>query len=143
MTTVLLRKDGDSLAADDKAAAELVAKLKPGQVVRAEIRRLRHPAQHRYYWALVDICFQHQSRYATKEQLHNALKIGVGLYDEAVTPTGRSIAVARSIAFGNMRQEEFDDFLNSIIRLVCEVIIPGTKDEDLRQQLEEMVGGKT
>ncbi len=117
-----------------------MTKRKPGEIVRAEVKRLRNPHQHRLYWALIGLCFEHQTQFATRDQLHNAVKVWLGYCDTVTDKAGREIAIPKSIAFGNMPADQWHDFFNRFIALVCERIIPGTDDAELRATLEDMVG---
>ena len=137
---VLLTRSISGLKAADLHAAEALAKIKPGQEVRCEIRRVRNPKQLRLYWALIDACWQHQARYASKQDLSDVIKVAVGHADEVVTKSGKVVARPKSIAFGNMPQDAWEDFFGRVIEFVCQRIIPGTNDEDLRAHLEELVG---
>ena len=137
---VLLTRSISGLKAADLHAAEALAKIKPGQEVRCEIKRVRNSKQLRLYWALIDACWQHQDRYATKQDLSDVIKVAVGHSDEVVTKSGRTVARPKSIAFGNMPQEAWEDFFSRVIQFVCERIIPGTNDAELCAHLEELVG---
>ena len=137
---VLLTRSISGLKAADHFAAEELSKIKPGQEVRCEIRRVRNPKQLRLYWALIDACWQHQDRYAAKQDLSDVIKVAVGHSDQVVTKSGEVVARPKSIAFGNMPQDAWEDFFSRVIEFVCQRIIPGTNNEDLRAHLEEMVG---
>jgi len=139
MTQVLMTRRLDALRPADAQARDALSKVSPGTTVRVELKRVRNPRQHRLYWALVHLVFQHQSRYATQEQLHNAIKVRVGYYDELETPTG-VVCIPKSISFGNMPQQAFEEFFGAVVRLVCEHLIPGTTDAELREELESMIG---
>ena len=136
---VLLTRSISGLKAADHLAAEELSRIKLGQEVRCEIKRVRNPKQIRLYWALIDVCWHHQDRYATKQDLSDVIKVAVGHADEVTTRTGRVVARPRSIAFGNMPQDAWEDFFSRVIEFVCQRIIPGTTDEDLRAHLEELV----
>ncbi len=124
---------------DDKGR-EYVGKLRHGQQVEIEIKRARNPRQFRLYWGLVGLIFPQQSRYTTQEQLSNALKCSVGWCDEITLRDGRIMAVPKSMSFSNMKQDEFEPFFDRVIEVVISKIIPGLKDDDLRRELELMVG---
>lgn len=141
MPSVLLQRHLGSLRPCDALGAQQIDKIKPNEVVRAEIKRVRNPKQHRLYWAAINLCFMHQDRYATAEQLHNAVKVWLGYYEEMVDRTGKRIAIPKSIAFGNMPQDEWEQFFDRFIKLVCEQLIPNVTDEELRAELESMVSG--
>lgn len=142
MTQLLFRKHLGSLRPADQDATDELAKLKHGQEVRVEIKRMRNPRQHRIYWALISLIFDHQSRYATRDQLHQAIKVAVGYYDEIEGKHGR-IAIPKSISFGNMPQAAFEEFFDAVVRLVVTKILPGTTDTELRNELEVMIGADT
>lgn len=134
----LFRHHLGSLVPADAEAQAALAKLK-GKTVLVEIRQARNPRQHRLYWALMSLIHEHQERYATVEQLSNMVKCAVGWCDEIELKDGRVMATPKSISFANMKQADFDPFLNKVITLVCERILPGVQEEDLRRRIEEMV----
>lgn len=127
----------------DEQAEEELRKLKPGQATLVEVKRARNERQHRLYWVLIGVIFDHQSSHATREDLSDAIKVAVGHYDEVGKRGEHVIVRPKSIAFANMPQPEFEQFFDRVIKLVCERIIPGTRDTDLRAHLEEMVAGSS
>lgn len=127
------------IPADEKAEEEL-RKLKPGQQVLVEFKRARNPRQHRLYWALVGVVYEHQSRHATQEDVSDALKVAVGHYEEVGARGDKVIVRPKSISFANMPQDQFEQFFSKVVELVVAKIIPGTSDAELRAHLEEMVG---
>lgn len=142
MAKVLMRRHHimPHLIPADESSAEEMRRLKPGQHVIVEVKRARNPRQFRLYWALIGVIFDHQSRYATRQDLSDALKVAVGHYEEVGKRGEHVIVRPKSIAFANMPQPEFEDFFDRVIKLVCERIIPGTNDTELRAHLEDMVG---
>lgn len=135
----LVQRTFNTLKAVDDQGREALSKIKPGKFVLVEVRQARNPRQHALYWALVDLIYQHQSRYATNQQVSNALKVAVGCCDEMRNKHGEIVAVPRSIAFGNMPQDEFEQFLIQAIKYTVENFLPVTEGV-LRAQLEEMTG---
>lgn len=124
----------------DEQAEEEVRKLKPGQATMVEVKRARNERQHRLYWALIGVIFDHQSRYATRQDLSDALKVAVGHYEEVGKRGEHVIVRPKSIAFANMAQADFEQFFERVVTFVCANIIPGTSDNELRAHLEDMVG---
>lgn len=124
----------------DEQAEEEVRKLKPGQATLVEVKRARNERQHRLYWALIGVIFDHQSRYATRQDLSDALKVAVGHYEEVGKRGEHVIVRPKSIAFANMPQADFEQFFERVVAFVCANIIPGTTDNELRAHLEDMVG---
>lgn len=124
----------------DEQAEEEVRKLKPGQATLVEVKRARNERQHKLYWTLIGAIFDHQTKYATRIDLSDAIKVAVGHCEEVGQRGNQIIVRPKSIAFANMPQQQFEDFFDRVIKLVCERIIPGTSDADLRAHLEELVG---
>lgn len=124
---------------DEQGRAEL-SKLRQGQQVEIELKRARNPRQHRLYWGLVGLIFHQQSRYATQEQLSNALKCAVGFCDEVELMNGKTMVTPKSMSFANMKQDEFEPFFDKVIEVVITKILPGVSNADLRRELAEMVG---
>jgi len=121
-------------------AEEEMKKLKPGQAVLVEVKRARSPQQLRLWWALMGVIFEHQETYPTREAVSDAFKCWLGHCDELRLKDGRTAVKPKSIAFGNLPQAEWEQLFDAAIKLVCDRVIPGTTDADLRRHLEDMVG---
>jgi hypothetical protein len=134
------RKVAGSLRPAEEAAAELMVKIKDRQDVLVEVVRPRSVAQHKLWWALVRKLYENQSRYATEYQMHRALKIWLGHYDEFELRDGRVAVADRSIAFGSLPQSEWEQLFDNAINLITTEVMPRLSDEDLRQEIGEMVG---
>ncbi len=122
-----------------EAAVALAAKFKNGQSVRADIKRMRSPRQLRMWWGMIGLIHEHQDTYATREDLSDAFKIWLGHCTEMRLKDGRAAVRAKSIAFGNMKQDSFNELMDAAIKLVCERIMPNTDDGDFRRQLESII----
>ena len=139
MTRLLFHKLGNTLVPVDDQGWALMSKLKHRQEVTVEVVRARNGRQHRLFWALVGIVYENQTKYATRQQVADAIKCAIGYCDEVEGYKGAMIQRPRSIAFANMKQDEFTEFLDKAIQFVCGRIIPFTEG-DLRSELEQMVG---
>lgn len=127
-----------------EAAEELLAKLKPGQVVRADVAKptARSLRQHRLYWALCQRVAENSEALASAEQVSDLLKLSVGhcqLFEDA---KGQVWKTPRSIAFASMPHDEFCTFMDQVIRVVVERILPGVDEDDLRREIEEMIADR-
>jgi hypothetical protein len=49
----------------------------------------------------------------------------------------------KSISFASMDQAKFTTFFDGAVRLICQYILPGISDEELRRQVFEMLGDRT
>lgn len=81
-----------------------------------------------------------QDEWPTKEGLSKAVLCAIGHGEIERSKRGVQWLKAKSIAFGNLGQDEFNEIFDRAIRLICERILPGVKDEDLRREVEIMCG---
>lgn len=140
MPTGLFRKRLSALRPADSEAEESLSRLRQDEIVRVEWKRIRNPRQHRLFFALLKLAFESQSRYETQEALRKAWLIHAGLFDRFETKDGTTVAVPKSMAFGNMPNDEFErDVLEPFIKFICEHVIPNLSDEALRAEAEDMV----
>jgi hypothetical protein len=137
---LLFRKVLGDLTPADAAAGKYMVGLKEGTRVWVEVKRARNPERHALYWAIIGKIFPNQDRWATPDTLHQAIKIATGLSVDIVLPNGKMATIPQSIAFEKMTEDDFCHYIDRVIKLVCEKIIPGMKDDELRAELELMVG---
>jgi len=146
MKTILC-KHGSSLVAEDADSLDALARIKDGSLVLVEVRRKRNLKHNRLYFALikkVHANMKESLRFPTEEILHCAIKIAVGLRTEFVLPNGTVGFLPGTIKFGEMDQFAFDKFYNRVCDFICREFLPGTDDEELKQEVLQMVGhGRT
>ena len=94
------------------------------------------------YFALVDIVYQNmeEHRYASSDDLHNALKLAAGIRTRIELPNGEVGFIPGSIAFHAMDETAFDIFYNRICDLVALHFLPGVSSENLRAEVENLIG---
>lgn len=137
MTTILLRKTArDTFTALDGPASESIARIPPGDVVRADIKRIRNIDHHRKFFALLHLIFQNQTMYADFEDMREDITIAAGHCTQRKRPDGTVVVRAKSIAFDKMDQTAFEQFYDRVIDIVCREIIPRLNKDDLRRELE-------
>lgn len=141
MDTLICQVHLGSLKPVDQAGLDALAKMRQGTQVLIAMKRARNPRHHRLYWALMALIHPQQELYTTVEQLSNAMKCAVGWCDKITLKDGTIMAIPKSISFANMAQAEFDQFFERIIQLVVTKILPGVDSQDLKNRLEEMIGG--
>ena len=117
-------------------------KFSDGDIIRAEIKRPRHPGHHRKYWAMLKIVHEGtavQDLYPTTDKLHQAIKGALGYYSEVRLPDGKVFQVVDSIAFESMAQDEFEVFYDKAVDLIVQQVVPNLDREDLAREVESMV----
>jgi len=140
---ILVRKQFGTLRPVDEAGEEVLRGIANGDTVRVEITRPRNVRMHRLYWALVSLIFANQAephRYASTEDVHNALKIAAGLRTRIELPGGVVGFIPGSIAFHKMSQDEFRAFYDRVCDLVAKHFLPGVTSETLKAEVASMIG---
>lgn len=134
--SVLMRRQGNALVPTDDRSSEAFSKVGSGDVL-VWIKKPRNPKFNRYFFAMVGVIFDNQSRYQTKDQLLDAIKIAVGHYDTVISARdSKPYLVLRSISFDNMDEMQFKEFVDRVMDVVAAQIIPNLKPGDLRRELE-------
>ena len=139
--SLLFQVRSGNLIPGDTDTRQAMSRYEENQFVRvSEPKRLRNPRQHRLYWALVGEMQGYAQVKCSRDDLSDWIKIAVGHCEEVTYPDGTKAVRPKSIAFGNLSQEAWEAFFESVLDFVCQKIIPGTKSADLRAHLEEMIG---
>lgn len=115
--------------------AEMLAKIKANEIVRAEITKPRNILFHKKFMALVRLVFDNQEKYTTIEDLLVEFKLKAGHYTEHITTKGKIIYIPKSISFGAMDEYEFGEFYTKALNILGKII--NVESETLREQVEQ------
>lgn len=116
------------LSPADEAAVKLVQKLKPGEGVTVEVKRVRSLSQLRKWWAFMGLVADAIG--TTKEAVSDYALVNTGFV--TVHRIGRhTYQHPRSLAFGNMPQAEFNDAYDRAVQFILSEVAPHLKREDL------------
>jgi hypothetical protein len=116
----------------------LLAKIPVGEIVAVRIVRGRSLPQHRLFRAILSHVAE-STKFETDEALLLALKIRLGKCHPVKFPNGKVTLAAHSTSFEEMAQDEFQEFFNNSIRLICEEVIPGANGEELITRVQKML----
>lgn len=136
----LFAKVGKTLVPTDEEAEALLAKLPQGKAVMVGWHVPRSPQQHRLFWALMRICADNVDWLTDKDHAAREIKLACHLYEAHVSHDGKLVYVPMSIAWESLDQDKFNPFFERALRVICEKWIPGMDKEDLRREVEAMVG---
>lgn len=140
MASLVLAKRGGVLAPVDDADRELVSRLREGEPVRVEIKARRNVKRHRLYWRLMQILFENTDAWPSAESASDSIKIAVGHVEQiADAITGEIHLRPKSISFERMEESEFCRFLDRVIYVITDRLIPGLDAGDLRRKIEEVI----
>jgi len=140
---ILVRRPDGSFVAAYPVSLEALDHIRPGTQVRAQITQSRNIRRHRLFWSVMQVAWEAQGgeggTFPTPEAMHDAIKIGLGLYD-TYTIRGREIMRLRSTAFHSMDEAEFSRWMESVMSLVTGHLIPGTGRDDLMARVGDILG---
>lgn len=136
-----MRKARGKLEPVDQMSAEDLALLPADKDLLVTAKAPRNIRHHRLAWALAqklaDACdFLHD-----REDAMNYLKIKAR-HVKIVQDGERVYLIPKSIAFASLRQDGFARLFNRMIWIVCNDILPGVAESDLRREIEEMCFGE-
>ena len=140
MTQAVFRRRGRTLVPVDRQGLELLATIGNERDVVVEIKARRNPKHHRLLFAVLKFMVDHSDRFDNTEQALLALKIACGEVDPYVNERGKTFFVPRSISWGAMDQTRFSQFFDRCIYVITQRWLPpGTRQEDVRAEIEDMV----
>lgn len=145
MAQFLAAKKLSALYPVDEAGEAVLRSMGQGEIVSLVIRRPRNIRHHRLFWALMGLTWENlpHERYPTVEALVTEVKIATGHYDQRIVHLGGTqytVLTPRSISFAAMDQVEFTAFFDRCCDWLVANVLPGVTQEELRREIEVMVG---
>ena len=153
MELMLRKGPGSSLIPADEETNQALQKLKMGQVVHGQFKRLRNPKFLAKFMALVRFLFDHWESGPLQdpkwqdikpqksfERFRKDLIILAGFYEASYRLDGSVRIEARSISFGRMSEDEFEELYQRIIDVGLKRILPASYDsETVRQTVDQLL----
>jgi hypothetical protein len=135
---------GPSLIPENATAEKALRELELGAPVAIKIVRNRSLRQHRLYWGVLQHVGE-ASHFETADALHDYIKIKLKMFKLREMPDGppyygKVVPVLYSTSFDAMDQDEFRDYFDKALALICSEVIPGTDSADLIAEVQSMLG---
>ena len=115
---------------------EAAKKIKPGDTVKAQIKKPRNVEFHRKFFALLNMAFENQDDFNNFDEFRAFMVMKAGYYKRVVTKTGEFYLPA-SISFGNMDQIEFEELYGKMLDAVGHFL--DITREDIMQNLVDFM----
>ena len=150
MTEIVLMKVSNILVPHDEAAAAFIQKMKAGELTHADFKKVRNYKFHRKYFALLDFAFdqwepsgeltyQGMPVAKNKERFRKDLIILAGFYESTVNLRGEVRLEARSMAFSQMDENEFEHLYNATVDVILRRILTRYTREDLDEVINQLL----
>jgi hypothetical protein len=134
----LFRRTVTGLIPEDDHARSMLRGVKIGATVAADIARPRNLEHLHLYWLLMDTIAEAIG--AESENVSDLVKLRSGHVRTIKTKSGM-VQFPKSISFAQLDRAGFNIFFDKACAIVCAEFLPHLKADDLRRQIEDMVGG--
>ena len=144
MAEVFVRKNVfGKLEATDEAGKALVAAMKPGDVYKAKITMPRNIVNHRRFFALIGMCFEHMPEhwhesYPSEEALRFKLTVEAGWCYWIPTSHGM-VPVPKSISFAKADEADFRLVWDAVVKVIVAQFLPTLDNQEIEQQILEIL----
>jgi len=137
------RPDG-TLAPNTEDDVWQLGKIKVGQPVRVTLKRVRNYEFHRKYFALMKFAYDHweqpHNEVAVKDfdRFRKDIIILAGYYEQTLRLDGTTRVEAKSIAFHNMDEDEFEKLYNASVEVIRRYIFNDIDPDEMGYMLDEL-----
>lgn len=104
-----------------RTPSKFFEKLKIGDEVEVEVKKTRNIRFHRKFFMMLKIVFDNQDVFEDVDFMREELTKAAGYYDAYKNHKGTMCYRAKSISFGSMDQDTFDDFYNAFLKVVYDL----------------------
>ena len=125
MQAHFIKLDGHLVPATDRDRL-LLDKIKTGEAVKMTLKRVRNYRYHKKYFALLNFAFdifEPEQGEKNFDRFRKDIAILAGFYEQSVRLDGSIRTEAKSLAFGSMSEDEFEELftksIDVIIKYVC------------------------
>lgn len=142
----LVKHPGGVFSPVNDSDIERLQRFKNGETYTADIKLTRNPRFHRKVMAFFGFCFAHwcaeraglgsADETTQFKRFRKDLTILAGFYDTVTNIRGEVRAEAKSLAYAQMEQEEFERCYSSLINAAIKHVFAGTKDQLILNQLQ-------
>lgn len=138
---IMVQRRGDFLLPEAPLDGEALRELPAGKALAITVRQPRRSnRQNRLYRGLLTIVAENLDQDVTPDDLHEWMKMRLGLTREVKQRNGDIVLVTRSVSFDKMEHAEFTAYFDRAKRLITEHLIPGLNSDALEREAYAMLG---
>lgn len=146
---IYLKKTQIGLVHADEIAAESLEKYPNGKLLLCDLVAPRNPLFHEKFFALLrtgfrywepgEVTSKHGQPQKNFERFREDVTILAGFYEVTIRLNGETAIKAKSISFGSMRQDEFEELYNKVLNVLLQRVFVGYTDEQVIRMAEEQI----
>lgn len=136
MKVLFIKQPGGVMHPASDIESEKLNKFKTGELYEMELKNSRNPQFHKKVFTFFNFCFEHWSadqEFLSESEQFNVFRAQLtcmaGYYHSLVTIAGDIRIEAKSISFGSMSQEEFEELYTALINAASKHIFGGADKE--------------
>lgn len=137
MAQMFLKRTLRGFEPADEAALNLMRKYKTGDIYKAEVKKPRSYQHHKLAFALLNLTFANQERYAGFEPFRKAVALAAGHFEELTTLDGEIIKLPGSLSYDALDQVEFEPVFANMMRVCADEFLGGIDQAVLRAEVEQ------
>lgn len=141
MSKIFLRRHLSSLVPVDELGEEVLKKFKLNSVIKAEITKPRSYKHHCLAFALLNLTYNNQERYANFEMFRKAVAIEAGHVEELIGLDGAIYLQARSLNYDTLDELEFSKVMAEMMA-VCAKILDGIGVDELAGEVSRYASSR-
>lgn len=141
----LIKVSDTTLTAATQHDADELKHIKLGDPTRVKFTRVRNYRFHKKFFALLNFAFDYwepdpanQVGEKNFDQFREDIIILAGHYEQWIRLDGATRVVAKSIAFTNMSEDEFEELYAKTIDVIFKYVLTGYTGDERRSVLAEL-----
>jgi len=125
---------------------ELVRNLEVGETLRVSWKEPRSPGFHKLFFVMLGHLFDQQENFPDENSLRSWLTVGAGFAEFVPGPTGKMVALPKSISWERMDEGEFRDLVSAVWSFLrtdhAQLFLwPATPADVRRRSVETLLAG--
>ena len=138
---IMVQRRGEFLIPQAPVDGERIRELPAGKALKVTVSQPRRSnPQLRLYWSLLGVVCENLDQPLKPEDLHEWVKLKMGLTTPVKQRNGEVVEVPRSVAFDKMEHGEFTAYFDRVKRLIVDHLIPGLNSVVLEREARAMLG---
>lgn len=138
---IMVQRRGEFLVPQAPVDGDAIRELPGGKALAITVRQPRRSnPQNRLYRSLLGVVAENLDQDVSGDDLHEWMKLRLGLTREVKQRNGEIVLVTRSVSFDKMEHDEFTRYFDRAKRLIVEHLIPGLNSDALEREARAMLG---
>jgi len=131
----MMKKSDGSFTPVDQESLDNAAKLKIGAVYKHEVKKPRNYNFHKKYFSLLNLAFDNQEKYDSREAFRSAITMQAGWYNTHTSLNGVLMFSPKSISFAKMDDSDFSELYEKTVTIILKYVLPGCERKDLAEMV--------